>query len=70
MGGKNESNALYARVIMIRAIKSYFSLQHEYCAFRDNVSGKMVSVYRDCYGDLWMKDSRWSLFRVRKCGSI
>lgn len=55
---------------MITGIKSYLSLKWQYSAFRDVVSGEMVSVYRDCYGDLWLKNSRWSLFRVKKCGSL
>jgi len=54
---------------MIKTIKSYFSLRFHHFAFRDAVSGKNVNVYIDCYGDLWMKDGRWSLFRV-KCGDI
>lgn len=55
---------------IIREIKSYLTLKYEYQSFRDMVSGKMVSVYSDCYGDLWLKDSRWSLFKVRKCGEL
>lgn len=55
---------------MIKLIKSYFTLKHHYVAFIDNVSCKPVSVYVDCYGDLWLKDSRWSLFKVKKCGSL
>ena len=55
---------------MIRKIKSYFTLKFRYSAFIDVVSGKMVNVYADCFGDLWLKDSRWSLFRVKKSGSI
>ncbi len=51
---------------MIKSIKSYFSLEYHYDSFRDVVSGKMVSVYCDCYGDLWLKDSRWALFKVRR----
>ena len=55
---------------MIKAIKSYFTFRYHYSAFRDVVSGKMVNVYIDCYGDLWMKDSRWALFRVKMDGRI
>lgn len=55
---------------MIKAIKSYFTLKYHYYAFTDVVSGKPVSVYYDCYGDLWLKDGRWSLFRVKKVGSL
>jgi len=55
---------------MIKAVKSYFTLQFHYSAFTDVVSGKMVNVYVDCYGDLWLKDSRWSLFKVKSCGRL
>ena len=49
---------------MIKILKSYFTLKFRYFAFRDVVSGKNVNVYIDCFGELWMKDGRWSLFRV------
>ena len=55
---------------MIKTLKSYFSLEFRYFAFTDIVSGKSVNAYVDCFGDVWMKDGRWSLFRVRKCGAI
>lgn len=55
---------------MIRAIKSYLSLTKQYDSFVDVVSGKTVSVYCDCFGDLYLKDSRWALFKVKKCGSV
>ena len=51
---------------LYRYFKSYFTLQYQYDAFTDVVSGKRVAIYSDCYGDLWMKDGRWSLFRVLK----
>ena len=54
---------------MIRSIKSYFTLAFHHRAFRDVVSGKMVNVYIDCFGDYWMKSSRWALFRVAKHGA-
>ena len=56
--------------IMIKKLRSYFTLKFHYFAFSDVVSGKSVNVYVDCFGDLWMKDGRWSLFRVSKCGEI
>ena len=51
---------------MIKKIKSYFSLQYKYRCFIDVVSGKSVNMYIDCYGDLYMKDGRWSFFAVPK----
>lgn len=51
---------------MIKNIKSYFSLEFQYHAFVDVVSGNDVCVYVDCYGDLYMKDSRWAFFSVYK----
>lgn len=51
---------------MIRSIKSYLSLKRIGYAFTDTVDGQGVYYYRDCYEDIWMKNSRWGLFR---CGS-
>jgi len=51
---------------MIKWIKSYFTLRMTDCLFVDKVSGLTVCSYVDCYGDRWMKDSRWSLFRVAR----
>ena len=53
---------------MIKAIKSYCSLKFIQPEFKDIVSGLLVSSYVDCYGDHWLKDNRWSLFRVNKGG--
>lgn len=53
---------------MIKAIKSYLSLERIAYAFTDTVSGKVVYYYRDCYGDVWMKESRWGMFRVLSNG--
>lgn len=50
---------------MFKAIKSYFTLEQREFMFTDVVSGKSVYKFVDCYGDAWMKDSRWSLFKVR-----
>ena len=55
---------------IIKKIKSYLTLEFQYHDFMDAVSGKMVNVYIDCYGDLYMKDSRWALFSVKKDGSV
>ena len=49
---------------MIKKIKSYLSLKRTAYAFTDSVSGKAVYYYEDCYGDIWMKDSRWGFFAV------
>jgi len=51
---------------MIKKIKSYLTLKWQCSAFTDVVSGEMVSVYKDCYGELWLKDGRWSTFAVKK----
>lgn len=48
-----------------KRIKSYLSLEKKGYAFSDAVSGKKVFYYKDCYGDWYMKESRWSLFSVR-----
>ncbi len=34
-------------------------------AFIDSVSGKTVSYYRDRHGVIWLKDSKWSRFKVK-----
>jgi len=50
---------------MKKVIKSYFSLRLvEYCTFMDVVISKPVSTYVDCYGEYWLKTSRWAFFRV------
>ena len=46
-------------------IKSYCSLVFIEDYFRDSVSGKMVSIYLDCFGEYWIKNNRWALFRVK-----
>lgn len=50
---------------MIREIYNYFNLVDCGLAFRDQVTGRMVHYYRDPDGVVWMKESRWGLFRVR-----
>ena len=50
----------------MKSIRSYFTLKYTGHAFTDTVSGKGVKYYRDCFGDVWMKESRWGLFRVKK----
>ncbi len=34
--------------------------------FTDKVSGLAVNDYQDRLGRIWMANSKWSLFRVRK----
>jgi hypothetical protein len=51
---------------MIRSIQSYLSLRWVENLFTDHISGKTVALYEDCYGKRYMKDSRWSLFKVEK----
>ena len=53
---------------MIKLIKSYFSLKAIQREFTDVVSGLPVYSYLDCYEEVWLKDGRWSLFRVNKAG--
>ncbi len=50
---------------LFKSIKSYFTLKKIATGFTDGVSGKTVCYYKDCYGDVWMKDSRWSFFGVK-----
>lgn len=50
---------------MIKWIKSYLSLKKVADGWTDGVSGKTVSYYQDCFGDMYMKDSRWSFFGVK-----
>ena len=49
---------------MIRKIKSYMTLKYLDYAFTDTVSGNSVNYYEDCYGDIWLKESRWGFFAV------
>lgn len=49
----------------IQKIRSYFSLNDETYLFTDHISGNKVYSYTDCYGNKWMKDSRWGLFSVK-----
>ena len=49
---------------MIKRLKSYLSLERIGYAFTDIVEGKGVYYYRDCYGRVYMKNSKWALFSV------
>ena len=53
----------------MKKIRSYFTLKFHYSAFQDRISGKKVCMYVDCFGDLYLKDNRWSFFSVLS-GSI
>jgi hypothetical protein len=53
---------------MLKTIISFCSLRVLKSEFTDTVSGQRVYSYCDCYGEVWLKDSRWSLFRVSKGG--
>jgi hypothetical protein len=50
---------------MVRAIKSYLSLKRIGYAFTDKVDGAGVYYYKDCYGVVYLKNSRWGLFKVK-----
>lgn len=50
---------------MIRALRSYFSLVRTGYAFTDTVDGRGVHYYKDCFGDVYLKNSRWGLFKVK-----
>jgi len=49
---------------MIKLLQHYLSLQRIEHRFNDHISGKEVWLYRDSAGEYWLKDSRWSFFRV------
>ena len=52
---------------MIDSVKSYFSLKLvERNYFTDVISGLPVNLYKDCFNVVWLKNSRWSFFKVRK----
>lgn len=50
---------------MIKKIISYFTLVKVADGWTDGVSGKTVAYYKDRFGDVYMKDSRWSFFVVK-----
>ena len=49
---------------LIQWYKNTKSLERIGYAFTDTVEGKPVYYYRDRDGVVWMKNSKWSLFRV------
>lgn len=50
---------------LIQWYKRTKSLEMIGYAFTDVVEGKPVYYYRDSDGEIWMKNSKWSLFSVR-----
>lgn len=50
---------------MLKSLKSYFSLVKTGYAFTDTIAGKPIHYYKDCFGDVWLKESRWGLFKVK-----
>jgi len=49
---------------MVKSIISYFTLVKAGNAFIDKVSNRQVYYFEDFYGDVYLKDSRWSFFSV------
>jgi len=45
---------------MIKAIRSFFTMQRKHCLFIDTVVGKEVFLYVDCYGQEWMASFIWT----------
>ena len=51
---------------MLNKLKSYFTLKFHYKSFYDHIGGNDVNMYVDCFGDMYLKDGRWSTFSVFK----
>ena len=49
---------------LIEWLKNTASLERIGYAFTDTVDGRGVYYYRDRDGVVWLKNSKWSLFRV------
>ena len=49
---------------LIKWFTHYISLEYYEFGFIDVISGETVCYYIDCYGNKFMKDSRWSLFEI------
>lgn len=54
---------------MIKLLRHYLSLERIEYRFTDHIAGKEVWLYRDCYDEYWLKDGRWSFFRVPSVSS-
>ena len=51
---------------IFRWVKSWVTMERGRCLFTDNIAGKQVFEYTDCYGKKWMANfNRWG-FRVEK----
>ena len=50
---------------MIKWLRNTASLERIGYAFTDTVDGRPVYYYRDKDGVVWMKNSKWGLFRCR-----
>lgn len=48
----------------MKAIISYLTLKLIGFAFTDIVTGEPVYKYRDCFNEVWLKNSRLAFFRV------
>ena len=49
----------------MKALRSYLTLKRIGVAFYDPIEHLPVYYYKDCYGDVYMKNSRWSFFKVK-----
>lgn len=50
---------------LIKWYKDTKSLKRIGYAFTDIVEGKPVYYYMDRHGEIWMKSSKWALFKVK-----
>ena len=49
----------------MKVLRSYLTLKRIGEGFYDPIEGLPVYYYKDCYGDVYMKHSRWALFSVK-----
>jgi hypothetical protein len=52
-------------VSFLKRLKSKYTMTYSRSLFRDTVSGRMVNEYTDCYGYLFMANSRLG-WRMKK----
>ena len=50
---------------MFKSVVSYFTLKYDSDYALHMGCGKMIKLYTDCYGETWMKSSRWGFVRLR-----
>lgn len=43
---------------VIKSIKSRLTMRRQYTLFHDRVNGKAVNLYKDCFGNKWMAQSK------------